>query len=234
MGVSMRTILAYACLSLLVGAPAALSQERNYTLAVTGSFTTSSKLFYNIDDPNEIARNQYLSLSNVLGVGIDIRRRIEESGLAVGISVEYISKLDDISESVSSTAIAAVKDGFVVVPIEATGYFTIPFSSERAQMYMGGGAGIYLGARHYQYSTDSARVIDQKPGYGIHILTGFCYRISPVIGLRSELKFRDVQFQSTNVFLPSYVSLPAPNYQPFSSRINIDGMTLTVGLAAFF
>ena len=215
------------------------AQERLYSLTVSGSFTTSSKLFHHPNDPDELIRSQFLPIHDLVGVGIDIRRSIESMRIQVGLSVEYISKKESFSLPISGAdQPVPVKDGFTAVPIELSGYFIIPVGNETIQLFMGGGGGMYIGARQYQYADVSAPAIDRKVGYGIHVLSGLQYALKPTLSLRSELKFRDIQFESVNKFTASTAAyrgrIIALDQSPFPSRISIDDMTLTLSLAFHF
>jgi len=227
-GIVYFTVILVLCSSLR-------AQERLFSVSINGSFTTSSKLFYAADDPDFFIRQQHHPLDNVFGIGIDVRRAIEETGLQIGLSAEYLSKTEKITIPRSSDR---VSDGFIAVPIEITGYFIIPFSSETMQLYMGGGGGIYWGTRRYEYNNIRSLTVERNVGYGIHILSGVQYSLTPKLALRSELKFRDIQFSVTNTFPPSYsfgnTKTSQNNDIPFSSRISIDGMNLSLGLVARF
>ena len=207
------------------------SQEHLYTINFNSSYITSSKLFYSPNNSNDFLRSQYHALDNIFGVGVELRRTFEESIVQVGIGVEFISTRESFSNPISSTKAEHGYDGFSVFPIEFTGYAAVPFNSETVHMYIGGGAGLYIGRRNYEYEGVVSQTISQKAGYGIHIVSGIEYMLSQKIALLSEVKFRDIQFETTNVF--SYKAGFAPPYlAPFSSRFSIDGMTLKLGLAA--
>ncbi|MBI4549237.1 MAG: hypothetical protein HY707_14745 [Ignavibacteriae bacterium] len=212
------------------------AQEYLYELTLIGSFTTSSKLFRHPDDADEIIRSQFLRLDNIFGAGIDLRRTIEPLAVQIGLSVEYLSKTELFDTSGSRTI--PVKDGYTTIPIELSGYFFIPIGDENIRFYMGGGGGTYLGSRRYEYAGARARTIERIMGYGIHVLSGLLYKVSPRISLRSEIKFRDVQFETVNKFTQQVIVYRGtPLYldqEPFASRINIDGMALTVGIAVHF
>lgn len=208
------------------------AQKRLYSVSLSGSFTASSKLFYFPTDPDFFNRQLHLSLENVFGFGIDVRGTIEETGLQIGLGTEYLSKREQFT---LPRSFDKVTDGFIAVPVELTGYFTIPFSSEEIQLYMGGGGGIYFGSRIYEYNNIRAFTIERTPGYGIHVLSGIQYNFHPSMALRGEMKFRDVQFTVTNAFPPHFNSgTSVQDTSPFKSRISIDGMNLTLGIVAKF
>lgn len=222
----------------LLCAPSELFPQTDlYSLTARGSFTTSSKLFYNIESPSEFLRNQYFALDDVFGVGFDVRRSFAQSRLQVGLSVEYLSARETFSAAVPSGTVPAV-NGYWAVPIEVSGYFLIPFSTADLRFYIGGGIGVYLGERRYSIADESAAIVSTKPGAGIHVATGVEYSLREWLSLRSEVKFRDLQFESTHRFDKSYVvyngMVVALDQTPTRSRVNIDGMMLDVGIVFKF
>jgi len=232
-----RTSL-HIAIVLLIGALPTLAQDNLYDLTLLGSFTTSSKLFHHPDDADEIIRSQFVSLDNIFGVGFDLRRAIEPFSVQLGLSVEYLSKTESFDFPTSGSRTIPVKDGYTTIPIELSGYFFIPIGDEHIRFYMGGGGGTYIGRRHYEYAGTRAATVEQHVGFGIHILSGLLYRLAPRLSLRSELKFRDVQFETVNKFTQQSIFFRGtPLYldqEPFASRVNIDGMALTLGLAVHF
>ena len=214
------------------------AQDHPYSLGVFGSLSTSSKLFYNPENQDEFIRNQFLPLDNSLSEGVDVRRFIGPLSISLGISVEYLSKTQLFTHLLSQSNAVPVKDGFVAVPIELSAYFRIPVGSDILQLYMGGGAGAYLGARRYEYAGVQAPAVERRSGYGIHIISGLQYFVRPSLSLRSELKFRNVQFETVNQFRqPSTVyqgNVIPLDQEPFTSRVTIDGLTLSLQLAFHF
>ncbi|MBI1803667.1 MAG: hypothetical protein HY033_12360 [Ignavibacteriae bacterium] len=215
------------------------AQDRPYAVAFFGSINTSSKLFYNPNDQDEFIRNQFLPLDNAFSEGVDVRRTIEPLRISVGFSIEYLSKTQSFIHPLSQSTLVPVKDGFVVYPIEFSAYFPIPIGGDLFQLYMGGGAGAYLGARRYEYAGIQASAVDRKTGYGIHIVSGLQYFLRPSFSLRSELKFRNVQFETINQFSQSTAvsssgTIIPLDQEPFASRVNIDGMTVSLQLVYHF
>jgi hypothetical protein len=215
---SLQRIILLVTLTLALG-EAAQSQEKLYSVAVKGNFTISSRLFHNIDAPNEFTRSQYISIDNIFGFGVDIRRAIDDTRLEVGIAAEYLRAKQ------KSRTNPSVEEGYWTVPVELTGYFVIPFSSDRARLYIGGGLGMYFGERERTVGNQRSSVIASEPGVGIHVLTGFGYSFTDWFALRSELKFRDIQFEST---------ILGDNNEPSRARINVDGMVLDAGIVILF
>ena len=233
------TLFRYFMVMVCIGGLSKLqAQDRPYSFGISGSLSTSSKLFYNPEDQDEFIRNQFLPLDNALSEGIDVRRAIGPLSISLGVSVEYLSKTEVFTHLLSQSTVVPVKDGFVAVPVELSAYFQIPVGSDILQLYMGGGAGAYLGARRYEYAGVQAPAVDHKTGYGIHIITGLQYFVHPPVSLRSELKFRNVQFETVNQFRQSsaiYQGSVIPlDQEPFTSRVTIDGMTLSLQLVYHF
>lgn len=223
-----------AFLLALILCTSAEAQEHTYSISAYGAFITSSKLFHHPNDPDELRRGQYLPLDNLLSGGIDIRRELPSLRVRLGFSIEYLIK-NEVINLPSASVFIPVNDGFVAIPVELTGYFMIPVGSDHTHMYMGGGVGAYFGNRVYEFPGARAETVGRSPGLGIHVLTGFEYDAGEKISLRTEIKFRDVQFESVNQFTQPSVtyrgSVIPLNQEPQTSRINIDGMVVSFGLA---
>ncbi len=222
---------------LLVGITAK-AQESLYSVSLFGTFTTSSKLFHHPNDPDALLRASYLPIDGIFSAGVDVRRALEPLSLQVGLGIEYISKVSSDNVIAANGKTVSVENGYTVVPIELSGYFQIPIGTKSLHFFMGGGGGIYLGKRIYRYAGADAPAVSTQPGYGIHILSGAEVGLSSRWSARGELKFRDVQFESVNQFNASSVSANGSviplDQQPADSRINIDGMTINVGIVYHF
>lgn len=220
---------------LCVGACLARSGDMPFWVIVKGNLTTSSQIFLNPDALDAVARSQSFQVTNFYGTGAEIRYRIPESNVAIGFSTEYV-RARGLS-TLEGTDIP-LEDGYIVVPLEATGYFTIPFSGERFGVFMGGGAGAYFGRRIYRVGGVEAHLVDSTPGFAIHVLGGVSYRFWDMIDALFEMKFRDLQFQSVNAFTQSSLlsNGVAVNVStvPFKSRVETDGIVFQIGLALRF
>lgn len=231
-----RSTLPWLFLLTLLPSPAPC-QVQSYSIEIFGAFTTSSKLYPHPNDGDEFARAMYLSLDDIFHGGIEMRASITPVDLKIGIGTEFIQKTEIIDVPASFSTIP-VRDGYRVIPIELTGYFQLPIGNDRLHVYLGGGIGIYMGERIYHYPGAAAAATSRTGGFGIHILSGGEFVLSNHWAIRSEIKFRDVQFESVNQFhQPSTfyqgTYLPLPQ-EPFASRFSIDGMTLRTGIAYYF
>jgi len=224
----------YLCLLLLLPAPDGRAGDRRVSVAFFGTLTTSSKLFPNPNAQDDFLRGTYSPINSVFSVGIDVRGDIPEIGLRVGLSSEYISST--LAGSVPNTGgTIPVEDGYRAVPVELTGYFRIPVGGESINFYMGGGGGVYFGGRRYLYAGAEPERIRDDLNVGIHVLSGLEVSLGGRTAIRTELKFRNVQLETTQRFTsPSTVyrdaTVPLPQ-ETLHSRIQIDGMNLVVGIA---
>jgi opacity protein-like surface antigen len=204
------------------------------SIALTGSYTTSSKIFFHPNEPDEFLAGQYSPIDHVAGIGVDLRRAFSPGSIALGVSAEYIDRRTSSSVPVNGLEVP-VEDGFRAFPIELTGYCILPIGTSWLQVYMGGGAGLYLGQRRYVYAGVPSRIEERSATAGIHVLGGLDWKLSAVLSLRTEVRFRDVQLSTVNRFTAasatvSGTSVPLPQ-EPLVSRVNIDGMSLSTGLA---
>ena len=232
---------ALALLSLPATVLTAAEQQGKYSVALKGTYTSTSKLFPNPNALQESLRNRSIELNDILGLGFEIRRELSDETIEVGLSVEYFST--------SKTGLAAipggtptvrlpVKDGYRFVPLELTGYFIIPFSSEAVKFFMGGGVGFYYGDRMYQVVDQTAQAVENKVAFGIHVLTGVDYFINRLLSIRGEMRFRDPQIEMTSKFTVTAVEHRGNVYRlsqkPFTSRVNLDGLVVTLGIVLNF
>jgi hypothetical protein len=217
------------------------TQEHIHTISVKGLYTSSSRLFPAADSDDPIARLRYNSLNHIFGYGADMRYGLDRIGMIVGLSVEYLAKSGDFLtrfESDDDIAFVPTVDGYYIIPIELTGYFLIPISSERLQFFIGGGAGVYLGRRFYEIADTRSESLERSIYPSIHVVSGIDYYFHPRIGMRVEMKFRDPDIETRNRFNEDTVTYGGEIYTlpegDISSRINVDGIAFTLGLVFRF
>ncbi len=218
------------------------------SVAVLGSLSTTSELFHHPNDPDLLLRSEYFPLNTVFGAGLDFRRVIPFLRISVGTSVEFLSKSENISLPVQSrqgpldtqgvNINVPVNDGYRVVPVELSAYIPIPVGTEDLQFYIGAGGGAYFGERRYTFGGSTATTTDRSTGYGIQIIGGSEYFLAPRFSLRSELKFRDVHFETVNQFPDKFIhqagyALSVPQGEQVS-RVNIDGLFIALHFAYHF
>ncbi|MDE3056797.1 MAG: hypothetical protein KGJ59_02430 [Bacteroidota bacterium] len=227
-------------LCLLAGSPCSFAQAFppkgvHWTVVFKGSYTTSARFLYNVNEPDQFLNSNYFS--SIFGFGGSVRANFSED-FAVGISTE---KMKFSEQSLvqyvigGNEVLAPVSEGFVVYPLEVSGYFFLPFSTEYVRVYLGGGVGAYFGERTYSVGTENMAAENSPSGFGIHVLTGLEYRLFPNVMLQGELKFRDPQFDSVNKFqhasaIVNGAVIPLST-SPETTRVNVNGITYTLGVA---
>ncbi len=206
-----------------------------FTVLLKGNLTTSSLIYVTPDASDPVARGTTFDLTGSFGYGIEVRYRIPETSLALGLSTDYIRTKG--SGSLNGTTIP-VQDGYTAIPVELTGYFIIPLSGEYFGVHMGGGAGMYFGRRTYSLAGVEAAIVQNTPGFAIHVLGGISYRFWDSFRGILEMKFRDLQFQSVNAFNTRVIryqdTVINVSTQPFNSRVETDGVIFQLGIAYTF
>jgi opacity protein-like surface antigen len=215
----------------------ATAGDDRWSASLFGTLTTSSKLFPNPNARDEFRRGEFSPINASFSVGADVRTEISAIGLNLGLSAEYITKR--VTGTVPNTAsIIPIDDGYTAVPVELSGYFRIPVGGETINFYMGGGVGVYFGERSYHYAGVRATIADRELNGGIHVVSGLEYSLTELISVRSEIKFRNVQLESVQEFQKAVTvwkgtTVPLP-HEPLPSRIQIDGMNLSLAVVYYF
>ncbi len=208
----------------------AMAQEGDLSVAVKANLTTSSRLFTDPNSPDAFERSQYLGIEDFFGYGVEVRYQLPESNVALGFSADYIRATNNRSVTIVSTVVP-IEDGYRVIPVELTGYFLIPLSGPTFGVYMGGGVGAYFGDRLYRVGDTEAPTTSAERGFGIHVLGGVSYRFTGWFSLEAEMKFRDLQFKTSNRFPSStviYKGAIIPVDQ-LDASVHTDGVVFQLG-----
>ena len=196
------------------------------SVILKGNLTTSSLIYVTPEAVDPVAQGNTFDLTGTFGYGAEVRYRIPETSLALGLSADYIRSRG--AASLSGTTIPT-QDGYTAIPVEVTGYFIIPLSGEFFGVYMGGGAGMYF---------VEAASVQNTPGFAIHVLGGISYRFLNSFQGLFEMKFRDLQFESVNAFNTRVIryqdTIINVSTQPFKSRVETDGIIFQIGIAYTF
>ncbi len=209
----------------------------DFSISINYNYTTTSKLFLSPKSPDEFFRNQSLDFDDVKSVSAEIRYRIIES-FALGLSVEQYKKKQIRQDFQVTGFLMSIEDGFEIYPVQLTAYYTLPFSTELFKFYMGGGIGLYFGEHVRNFSDVSVADNGSSTEFGIHIKTGFDYMVENFFSIRGEMNFRDpeidlsskynkeiFEFENRTILLPR---------RTFDTKVNIDGVSFTVGAALHF
>jgi hypothetical protein len=221
-------ILSLAAVVVTASAPAG-----DWSLIGRGVMTTNSLLYPRTNAPAETDRISSLELPSSIGAGAEVRYTMGERHVAVGLGIDGVSAMTAASLRIGSVMDVTVEQGIRALAVELTGYFLIPLSGESFSVYMGGGAGTYLGRRIYRIGGIESESSPLRPGFGIHVLTGVSYRLLGHIDISFDVKFRDLQFEAENSFTAptarfgGYVYALPPGV--IRSRTQTDGIIIQLG-----
>ena len=215
--------------------------SQKFGLAFNGIYTTSADIFLNPNSSDPVVRNQPFTLEDIFSYGLDLRYRFSES-VMFGISSEYINKTKTASNMIvfvgSQVLRVDAEDGFQLIPVEVTGYYYLPFSTENFKFVMGGGLGYYYGKFTRKFAGSETVVQKRKFSTGIHVSASMDYMILQNVSARFELKFRDPEFKTISKY-----SITEVNYngntvflsdEDFETKVNVNGITFILGLVYQF
>ncbi|MFN3135984.1 MAG: outer membrane protein [Candidatus Kryptonium sp.] len=174
------------------------------------------------------------------GASAEFRHKIIEGYLA-GLSLEVVNKRvnDFLTRKISNQLIKIpVEDRYTIYIAELNLFFLAPFSSEKWNIYIGGGIGAYKG-NFTKSIADAKSEIQKSPiNFGIQVMSGVGYNLLKNLGIKAELKFRDPivevesKFKDTSISYDGYIIQIDPS--PFRTRINFDTITFILGIVYSF
>ena len=206
------------------------------------TIVTSSKVFDNPDAQDIVDRDHYDFIDDLLGGGIQYRLEFPDQNLLLTLSVEYASRVFSQTRPFVTTTNQLVQlpteQGVRFIPVELGVNTNIPLMADVLRLTMGGGFGIYYVDRLYAIGGISMKSESPPIGYGIHIESGFDYRIFKNIGLSWEMRFRDPEVTNESKFGTDYIAvgnnqIPLNNISP-KTKINVHGVSFTLGVLLGF
>ncbi len=233
----MKKLLFIICISFISNFTFAQYNGNDFSIGLNAVYTTTAKVYLNPNSSDITLRNRYFLLEDIINPSIDLRYRLTEP-LIIGINAEYMKKSASGSPvrvfyQNTVTAINA-EEGFKLIPIELSLYYLLPFSTENFKFLMGGGGGYYFGEHIRKFGDAEVESIKKETAFGIQVSISMEYLLRRNIGIRTEMKFRDPQFNLTNKYTKdevnyegSRISLLQDN---FDSKINVDGLTFIAGV----
>ncbi|MGB2869263.1 MAG: hypothetical protein WBD36_12485 [Bacteroidota bacterium] len=214
----------------------ARQMEWKAAVLIRGNYITSSKLFNNPDAPTTDLRNDYTPIDGMTGGGIEVRYPLEDVNLYLALSVDLNSKQsqENLRTSFGGTVRRLpVTEGLRFIPVELSANTFIPLGSESMMLSMGGGIGMYYAARTLTVAGVATNVSNNPYSVGIHVGLGFEYKIFTDIFAAFGMKFRDPEIISESRFTQDYVDYEGSRVtfpqDPMKTKINIDGMSLSLG-----
>ena len=216
------------CLFLLLTVTA-YSQRGDHSVALYGSINEHAQIFSHPNSPDPVLRQRAEALGSVLSAAADWRYRIYPT-ISLNLRGEYVALENETADPVGTP----VTHGLHVYVLEGSALFSLPFTSERFDMYVGGGVGLYSGERVYTLADVRAEHVSASPAVGIQVIVGAEYLLALGIGIRFELLFRDPQMSVENRFPRTSVTSHGVTYplstEPFRSNINLNGNVYSLGL----
>jgi len=182
-----------------------------------------------------VLRESYVPFNDIFSYAGEIRYTATES-VILGLRVEYM-KETEFGRNLNDPRFI-VEDGFELIPLELSAYYYLPFSTDDFKFFMGGGLGVYFGKHLRKFGNATLDKVSQKFAYGIQVQVGLDYLITDFLSTRFEMRFRDPEIEVTSKYSKEIVNyndlllqLDATN---FDTRINVNGVTFTLGLAINF
>lgn len=208
--------------------------EHGLTLALTGSYTTGTRITSDVFRTDLFTADRLIGAN--YGVGFDARWNLPGERYTFGVAYERITGTDRRSVLYTQYNFLAVpyEESVEVQGLEVSGSFIVPISSDELRFSLGGGAGLYEGARSYSIAGVRAEASPVTQYAGIHVMTGVDYLFHSVLGLRFEVKFRDPHFTVTSQFRQQSVSyqgrrIPLPQATD-RSTVNLFGVNYRGGI----
>ena len=221
-------LLSFGCTT-----PTLFAQEATQAISASVGFIENSQIFTSPQSPDPVDRQQSTNLGGTLAYGISYRVRLLPQ-VDVQLHGEYVRTRSETRDRVGTL----IENGYDVGLMEVSGMFLLPFSTERFEMYVGGGAGGYYARRSYSVASVSSETASSMPAFGIHVLLGAEYLLTSRIGIRADVVFRDPQMSVENRFSQSSVQANGLVYtletDPFLSHVNLNGNVYALGLSWHF
>ena len=210
---------------------------KNFALSVNYTYTATSKLYLQPNSSDAVLRGTHEYLDNIYNFSTEFGYRVYRD-IVVGISLAYIQKTFTNTNIALGDNRASMKDGYNVIPVELTIYYTMPFSTDYFKFFMGGGGGLYFGNHIRTLGDVTASTISRKIGYGIQIAVGMDYLLNDQFAVRGQIRFSDPEFEMKNKYSNRYVTYEGKTYylsaDTFDSKVNIDGISFAIGLVFQF
>lgn len=210
--------------------------DHSISFTVNYNFTTSSRLYLFPNSIDPMLRENYDELKNINSYSAEVKYRINQP-FAVGISFEYLEKTHGTKFTFSGSdgsKTSSAEEGFSVIPIEITGYYILPFSTEKFKFHMGLGGGIYFGNHIRRIKNVEFETVSRQFAYGIHVNVGMDYMINDYLSVRTEMRFRDPQFEVESKYNKKLLQIDDAYYvlpeNSMSSKINVNGLMFSLGL----
>jgi len=225
-------------IAILSSAVYAQFNDKRLSIGINGVYTTTAQIYLNPASSDPVIRNTSFEISDIFDPAIDIRYRITDD-IIIGIASEYMNasaggeNLTVISGNITENI--DVRDGFLLIPVEVSGYYILPFSTEKFKFLMGGGGAYYWGEHVRKFGDADISTVSRNFAYGIQVSVSMDYMIQEELTVHAEMKFRDPQFQLKSEYKNQEVNYNGQTIfleqKTFDSKINVDGVTFILGFS---
>lgn len=214
----------------------AQANGRDFGVSFNINYTTTSQLYLQPNSPDPIIRNSHQSINDIYSYSFDVRYCLTEN-VIIGVGSEYIKKTFDNNINLGGVR-ATMNDGYKVMPVDISIYYLVPFSTEKFKFFMGGGIGFYIGEHIRELGDVTVSSESKKIGYGIQISVGMDFVMYKFLSIRGQMRFREPEFDMISKYSDINVKYNGKSYilptDSFSSKVNIDGITFTLGAVINF
>ncbi|MCS7229914.1 MAG: hypothetical protein NZ923_07780 [Candidatus Kryptonium sp.] len=217
-----------------------LLSQPNKTIGVNFNYILSAFVYPNVISNDRGIRNLSKEINGWIGISADFRYEFTD-GYLLGFSLEVVDKKveDFLIRRISNQVVRIpVEDRFRIYIAELSLFFVAPFSSQRWNIYIGGGLGAYKGDFTKSILNVKSKIQKSPINLGIQVISGVMYNFSERFGARVELKFRDPMVETENKFTEKFINYGGYTIQidqaPFRPRVNFDTMTLILGMTYSF
>jgi hypothetical protein len=215
--------------------------EKRFSLGINGIYTTTAKIYLSPNSSNQILRNSFFPIEHIYNYGADLRYRLSDK-IVVSLNAEYMKAENpgpNLHAFVGTSSVTLnIIDGFILIPVELSLFYLLPFSTQKFKFLMGGGGGMYIGEHLRHFGDAQVSPVSHNLAFGIQVGLSVDYLFLPNLSVRTEMKFRDPQFTATSryhsrevVYNNSTITLAQDQ---FESKINVDGISFSAGLAFHF
>ncbi len=209
-------------------------KSKKFSILFYGTYVSSAELQDNIKSNVPFLRDASVELAGGYGYGGELtyNPEIYDLGIILYISSEYLKVKDDqlvASKVINDTTVIRGRftEEFKLIPIEAGLKWSLPISTEKLKIFIGGGAGIYFGERTRTVGRVSTTNVSSSPGFSLNVLSGMEYYIGRNLSLDFQFKFREGSFDVESKFPQDVLIFDTA---PIYSRIIVDGVRLSAGL----
>lgn len=216
---------------------------KRFSVTVYGTFVSSGEIQLNPKSNDPIEKDASIEIDGAYGYGgeFEFRPKLFDESLIFFISTE-VYKLNQSNiplkvENDTSFKNLRTKETITMYPIETGVKWNLPVGFEKFKIYIGGGAGIYMGNRVKSFTGITTTTTNKKIGFSIIVLAGIEYEMSKHFSIDGNIRFREANFDNESSVSSDLITIESTVYRipnPIYSRFLIDGVRMSAGLKINF